>query len=123
MLGVPAVNVNHSGAGSNRSLCPRLTALGARGGLVWRESVRHLAAEHAAVSEPHKVITADRLAGEQARQNQVEDRLLREHLAGREAEQWHVVDVGQPEETARVDRHAVLDDPGADLAKRAEERL
>ena len=90
---------------------------------VGREAVRHLPTEHAAVAEPHQVFAGDRLAGEQARQDQVEDRLVGEHLAGGQPEQWHVAHVGDPEQAAGVDRHAVLDDPRVNLLQGPEQRL
>src|SRR5215211_3769156 len=83
--------------------------------VVGREAEGHVAGQQAAVAQRNELVSADALAGHQARQHQVEDGLVGEHLAGGETENRYGPAVGEPEEATRVGRYAVLLDGGAGL--------
>src|SRR3984893_2008807 len=65
----------------------------------------------------------DPRAGEEPREDQVEDRRLREHAAGRHPEDRLVGKVGEPDRATRVGRRALLLHPGVKSPQREQRRV
>src|SRR5438874_4908545 len=72
-----------------------------------RKAKGHVTSERATVPEPGQLCGADRVAAENARQDEIEHRCFGEQAARRESEHGYSSDARDPEQAPRMRRHAL----------------